>query len=63
MLPVDSPKICMETDVLQVVRLLNQQDRDEIEIVLFIQEVKDLSVNRNIESFTYVAREHNGVAH
>lgn len=53
----------VETDALQVVRFLNQQDQDETEVMLFVDEAQALSNKRNIESFTSVARDHNGVAH
>lgn len=58
-----TPKICVESDNLQVVTLLKDKEEDLSEILNFIQEAKVLIEALNIKSIEHVNRLHNGMTH
>lgn len=60
---VNTPQVRVETGALQVVKLVNEEEMDETELICFIQEAQSLINVRSIESVTYVPHINNEMAH
>lgn len=62
-IPLDSPHFQIETDALQVVRLLSNVSEDATELEGFINEAQALMEPLQVVSINHTSRLHNGMAH
>lgn len=62
-MPLDFPKFQIESDALQIVRLLNNEEMDNTELDGFIKEAQDLLTHLDIQAIIHCPRIHNGRAH
>lgn len=61
--PLTAPKLAIELDSVQVVRLLTGKEEEETELSMFIEEAKTLMVDFQIQAISHVSRRRNNLAH
>lgn len=56
-------RLFVESDCLQVVKLINGEDLVDTELSFFINEAQHLCLMRNVVSIAHISRAHNHLAH